>query len=662
MYKIKLLEIIDKINTFLMKFLKTNYILFFLVTITLFYYGQTLSFDFLTFDDDQYITENKIVASDNSSIGDCFQYKFKEHDYFPLTFVSFRILKNIFGFNPLVFHALNLILHLFNVILIFLLAIKLLKKLLPKINCPELWAGIISLLFSIHPMHVESVAWAIDLKDILFSFFYLLGIFIYWKWLENGNVKMYLLAIVFALLSILSKSTAITFIAILFLVDWMNGERFDRKMILSKIPFFAITLIGFYIFGLFNDPSATLSGLTGKTNVNLVPYFPSTVASLPIFYQRIVLSSFRLLFWMFHSMFPFKLNILYTRTVLLNYYSFLLPILPFVLIAFVSSAWFFRKKMPYLLYGLLFFLITISPALAKTDTGVSVFVPDRYMYLPLFGLLIILIGLIQELNRKVTLLILIPFFVFWSFKTLTYLPAWKDSMSLYNYCLKIDPFNQVALYNRSMSFLQEKQKDEAYKDLDLYIQKYPKSFNDLVYVYRGALLEEQGDSEKAMQDFNIALKIRPTSFLALLNRGKLFLSQNEYEKARTDFSSAYDIDSTSYLLNRNIASLYNKSGNHAIALSFAEKCLAENGEDFDLLRIKGVSLFYLGRNKEAIDIFNRVIKNQGEKGEMWYFRSMAKSVERDFKGAFDDLLKAKELKVNIAESFEKMLVDSPAFN
>jgi len=652
----------DKINLFFKKFLETRYILPLLVIVTLIYYGQSIFFDFLSFDDDQYITNNQIVASEDSSIGDCFKYKFKEHDYFPLTFVSFRILKNIFGFNPLVFHALNLILHLFNVILVFFMSGRILKRLIPKIRAIALWAAAISLLFSIHPMHVESVAWAIDLKDILFSFFYLLGLLAYWKWLEKGKLLMYLLSIGFALLSILSKSTAITFIAILFLVDWMNGETVDRKLVLSKIPFLAVTLIGFYIFGLFADPSVTLSGLTGKTNVDLVPYFPESVSGFPVVIQRIVIASFRLFFWMFHSIFPFNLNFLYTRKLLLDQYSFLLPVLPIVLVVFVLCAWFFRKKIPYFLSGLLFFLITISPALAKTDIGVSVFVPDRYMYLPVLGLLIILIGVMQEFKRNVTLLLFASFFVFWSYKTVAYLPVWKNSISLYNDCLKKDPFNQVALYNRAMNFLQEKQQEKAFDDLDLYIQKYPNSYNDMVYVNRGALFQELGNSERALEDFNIALQIKPANYLALLNRGKLFLSQNELEKARADFSTAYDIDSTDYLLNRNIASLYNKSENHAAALSFADRCLVEDGDDFDLLRIKGVSLFYLGQNKEAIEIFNKVIQKQEEKGEMWYFRSMAKSVERDFKGAFDDLQKAKELKINIENGFEKMLVDSLAFN
>jgi tetratricopeptide (TPR) repeat protein len=650
------------INSFLKKFLETKYILLLLVVITLAYYGQSLSFDFLTFDDDMFITKNEVVASDDSSLIDCFKYKLGEHDYFPLTFVFFRILKNLFGFNPLYFHAFNLLLHSINVILVFFLSFKILKKLNPGIIYPGLWSGLIALLFSIHPIHVESVAWAIDLKDILYSLFYLLGMITYWKWLEKRGAKFYLLTILFAFLSLLSKSTAITFVAILFFIDWLNGEKLNQRLLLSKIPFLFLTFLGFYVFGLFTNPSATLVGITGETGMNLTPYFPDYVAGLPVVIQRIIIASFRLLFWIFHSMFPLELNLFYIRRLMLEKYALLLPALPFILVSLMLAAWFLRKKVSLILPGLIFFIITISPALAKTDTGISVFVPDRYMYLPLLGLLLIFIGLLQKFNRQISAVLLLMFFVFWSYKTFAYLPVWKNSYTLYDYSLKIDPNNMEALLNRSMCYLTDGEEDKAFIDLDLYIRKFPNSFNEIPYVNHGVILKNRGEFERALEDFNQALKIKPNSFQALLNRGTLYLAQNKLDEARIDFSAAYDNDSSSYILNKNISSLYNKSGNHAVALSFAEKCLSEKETDFDLLRIKGVSLFYLGKNKEAIEVFSNVLEKQKERGEMWYFRSMARFIVGDFNGANDDLKEALKLEAKIDIGFEKMLKDSLSVN
>jgi tetratricopeptide (TPR) repeat protein len=651
---------IQKMSSLLKNLSKKKFILIFLVTLTLAYYGQSLFFDFLSFDDDKFITKNEIVTSEKSTVIDCF--KFKEHDYFPLTFLSFRILNHLFGLNPIYFHALNLLMHTINVVLVFFLAFKILKKLAPGLLNPSLWAGLIALLFSIHPMHVESVAWVIDLKDILFSMFYLLGILTYWRWLENRNVKFYLLAIFSALLSLLSKSTAITFIAILFFVDWLNGEKLNRVMFLSKIPFLILTILGFYIFGLLTNPSATLIGITGETGMNMVPYFPDSVAGMPVILQRIIIALFRLLFWLFHSIFPFELNLFYIRRVMLENYSFILPVLPVILIALILVAWLLRKKVSLVFQGLIFFLITISPALAKTDTGISVFVPDRYMYLPLLGLLLILIGVLQKLKIKISFIFILSFFVFWSYKTLAYLPVWKNSYTLYDYALKIDPNNMEALLNRSMSYITDGKTDKAFIDLDLFIKKYPNNINEIPYINRGVIFKDRGEFEKALADFNHALKLKPNSFQSLLNRGNLFLAQNKLDEARADFSAAYDSDSTNYTLNKNISSLYNKSGNHAVALVFAEKCLAVNETDLDLLRVRGVSLFYMGKNKEALEVFTKVLGSHKELGEIWYLRSRARFIEKDFNGAYTDLEEARKLDVKIDEGFEKMLKDSMNVN
>jgi len=651
-------KMIEDVESLASKYLKAKFILPFLVVVTILYYGQSVFFQFLNFDDDQFISNNEIVTSNDHSFVDCFKYKFKEHDYFPLTFLVFRLLRVLFGLNPFFFHALNVTFHLINVILVFFLGLKVLKKLFPALKNPEGWASMVALLFSMNPVHVESVAWSIDLKDLLYTSFYLTGLLAYWKWLENGKMKVYLLSVLLAIGALLSKSTAITFIFLLFGIDWLNGVKAGKKMILSKIPFLLLTVGGFYIFGLLSDPQATLLGITGNAGTNFVPYYPDLIAGFPVVIQRIILSSFRLFFWFFHSLFPYKLSCLYSRRELLDLYELFLPALPILLLAAIFIAWRLRKKSPFLLSGFLFFLITISPALAKTDMGVSVFVPDRYMYLPLFGVLIMGVGFLIRLKQNEAVLIVLLFFVFWSFKTLTYLPAWKNSIKLYDYCLKTETDNEVALFNRGLSFLNENRMDESLNDFNRLIEKHPQTRNEKVFINRGLVLKERGEKEKAMADFNAALQLDPKNFIGLLNRGNLYMQLGEMDKARNDFSDAYDIDSANFVLNKNIASLYNRAGNHAVALQFANKCLMEQCDDLDLLKIKGVSLFFLGRNKDALVLFSKVVDIQQSDGTMWYLRSRSRFLEKDFKGAHEDLLKAKALNVKCDRAYAESLQDS----
>ncbi|HPS13615.1 MAG TPA: hypothetical protein PLB87_10070, partial [Prolixibacteraceae bacterium] len=114
-------KMIEDVESLASKYLKAKFILPFLVVVTILYYGQSVFFQFLNFDDDQFISNNEIVTSNDHSFVDCFKYKFKEHDYFPLTFLVFRLLRVLFGLNPFFFHALNVTFHLINVILVFFL-------------------------------------------------------------------------------------------------------------------------------------------------------------------------------------------------------------------------------------------------------------------------------------------------------------------------------------------------------------------------------------------------------------------------------------------------------------------------------------------------------------------------------------------------------------
>ncbi len=564
-------------------------IIILLVLLTLAFYGQVVTYEFLTFDDNIFITENDVVASDNKSFTDCIRFQYMQHDYFPLTFLTFRLLRVIFGLNPYAFHFLNLLLHIVNVILVFLLCMKIYDKLIPGLKSLTIWSGATALLFSINPLHVESVAWAMDLKDILYSMFYFSGILAYIKWKESNKLFYFILAFSLAFLSIVSKSSGITFIAILFLVDILMGEKPFRKMLLSKIPFVILTLAGFYIFGLFTNPEDTLTGISGGTAENLNPYFPESIAGLNNIFQRIVIISFRLTFWMLHSLFPFNLSVFYERDILLEQYSGVLILTPILLAAVAAAVWYFRKKNKLLLFGFLFFMISISPALAKGDIGISTFVPDRYMYLPVLGLLIMLVGIFEKINIKVIIFAGLMIFMYWSYKSVTYLPKWKESLKFYNYLLEDNPLIPSALFNRANLYMKNGDYDKALADYDTYLKNYKPGNNLDAYIKRGIIYKSKKEYGKALIDFNTVLKYYPKNFDALFHRGHLYSLQGNLEKCREDFSAAIEINPNDFYLNKNISILYFKAGNHEVALEYAEKCLKENGEEADLLEIKKVS-------------------------------------------------------------------------
>ena len=214
-----------------------------LILITFVAYNRILNNDFVNFDDDRLIYNNEKIINDNVPITECFEWGFRAPHYKPLTLLSWRAEYQLFGKNPLVFHLNNLILHILNTLLVYLISIFLLSKiniLREKLN---LTAFIIALLFGIHPLHVESVAWAVERKDVLFSFFFLLSWISYLFYLKKNKFYFIILTSIFYLLSMLSKSMGITLIAVLFLTDFYFGRKIFKKEILKKIPIILVFLL-----------------------------------------------------------------------------------------------------------------------------------------------------------------------------------------------------------------------------------------------------------------------------------------------------------------------------------------------------------------------------------------------------------------------------------
>jgi len=149
--------------------------------------------------------------------------------YIPLTILSFAVEYHFFGYDPFIYHLNNLLLHLSVIGLIYIFAL--------RIGLSTLAAAVAALIFGIHPMHVESVAWVTERKDVLYALFYLLALINYWRYLETGRKLPYTLSLIFGLLSILAKPMALSLPLILLLCDWFFKRKRSWNMWLDKIPF-----------------------------------------------------------------------------------------------------------------------------------------------------------------------------------------------------------------------------------------------------------------------------------------------------------------------------------------------------------------------------------------------------------------------------------------
>lgn len=637
-------------------FLKEKPLFVFLTFLTIIVFGQSLFFNFLSFDDELFILNNPVIANLDLPWTDCLKYKFKAPDYFPLSFLTWRGLNFLFGFNPFVFHLVNVLVYTLNVALVYVVSKEVIGCFFKKPSQVKYYSFFLALAFSIHPLHVESVAWAIDLKDLFSTCFYLFAMAFYIHWLKNKKLLFYFLALATALISMLYKSTGITFFAMLFLIDYLFQQKISWKWLIQKIPFGLVVVLGLYIFGFLTNADNINTGFSSSSPQGLKPYFPDILSGSARWIEIIVVMSFRVFFWIKQTLLPWSQTAFYSRNQLLDQYEYILLYIPAFIFGMVMFAFIFRKRLPAVWFGLLFFIITLSPSLVQSDIGVSIFTPDRYMYLPVLGLFFILVGLLHFLPTKIRSLLIILLLVFWGVKTITYLPAWKNSESLYNNALSVDPNCPEAMLNRSATFYKKGEVEKGITELDRFIGLYPTEF--LAYMNRGKMLNQSKALKQALTDFDKALELRPKNFDALLNRGLTYFSMDSLENARRDFSDAYDRDSTLFTLNKSIAMLYQQTNNYKVALGFAEKCLVEHASDIEVLSIKGMALFYLNNYEDAIAEFNKILELEPTLGKIWYHRSMAFFMLNKFENAQHDLKKAQELNAVTEQNYITMLADS----
>ncbi len=284
--------------------------------------------------------------------------------YVPLTWLSFAVDYQLWGREPFGYHLTNLVLHLANSLLVLALVFKILRDRSP-ISAPV--AVLTAAIFGVHPLRVESVAWATERKDVLFALFFLLALGAYIRWARGQKRLDYAICFVLFIASCLSKSTAVTFPVVLLLMDTFE---FKRRAFLEKIPFFIVSAIIAFV-----TLVAQAAG-EGQTlaNTEAIPFWGrlGLVGYCSLFYVK-------KFFWPFHlsAVYPAFDEFGWTWWTTIGY------ALGFVLLTGVIIA--ARRREPILLPLWLFYLITLSPTIGLVPVGIHV-VADRFSYLPLVGL------------------------------------------------------------------------------------------------------------------------------------------------------------------------------------------------------------------------------------------------------------------------------------
>ncbi|WP_167618864.1 tetratricopeptide repeat protein [Maribellus sediminis] len=622
-----------------------------LILSVLIVYVQSSRFEFVNIDDRSLIYENPTVINPKIPYSECFQRMKGGVHYKPLVFASWKLEYNLWGDDPSHFHTINWILHLLNTILLFYIMIDIFGKIYDSRRKSIISAFFVALFFTINPLRIESVAWATERKDVLFAFFFLIGWMLYLKYLlKNSYIYLVLGAIAYAL-SGLSKSMGITLIVVILLTDFWFQRKFSWKMLVDKIPYLIVLLVLSNLYGLVDFHTESVQSVSSMETVegeNLVEPITNveTLSGMPLAIKWFFTTSVRYILWIAHSYIPVKISIHYPHNEVYGYLGKLIYLFPLLILGIFYGAWRYRHKNIVILAGLLFFTITLSPALIIKSSGQAIFLSDRYTYIPSIGLFFMLVGILNYKKNNLTYFLYGFFVLFFLIQSLIHVKYWRNSGELFEQALKINPNSGLAHINLGKYYYDENKVAEAVQVYTRGINRDPAYYK--LYSNLGKLYFEQGQKEKAIEEFNKCLSIKPDHITALVNRAAAYGSMGDYEKARVDLDMALKIKprDENGLATRGLLYLLTKEYDKAIQdyMKYIE-LYPNNADIFNAL---GLCYYNLNKNNEAIIEFGKAIQINANNGAYFYNRSLVYNKLGEWNLAYQDVMKATALgeKVN----------------
>lgn len=572
-----------------------QYLLAFLLVIfvTIIAYLPTLSNGFVPIDDDQYVTENLLIRDFTfTGVAKLFT-SFYASNYHPLTGLSNMLEYSLCGLNPRPYHLVNLLLHVLNSILVFILVSFFVNRIESAL--------IVTLLFAVHPLHVESVAWISERKDILYTFFFLLSLIFYQRYLTFAkNVYNFGLALIFFILSLLSKSAAITLPLFLLLFDYYANRSINKRSILEKIPFFILSIV----FGII----AIVSQKGGGAISDL-----STTFSL---LDRFFLINYSIMFYVVKSIFPINLAVFHFYPVKVEgFLPFQYYLAPVGLGMLLFSAYLARNLRKILSLGIFFFLIPLIVILQFIPLGQTI-VAERYTYVPYIGLFLLVIMMYENLAGS---------------------NAKKNSARI------VFPLVSgiVILIFAVMAHQQCKIWSDGEKLLTQVIENYPKHYYG--YFVRGSNRDANHDFEGALEDYNIGIALHPTFAHLYNNRGNTLKELKQYKRALIDLNQAIELNSSrgEYFNNRGLVK--SRLGDQEAAILDFNEAIELKPDFYKAYNNRGVSKGYLKNMKAAIEDFNKAINFNSNYAEAFNNRGNAKASLQDYRGSIDDYNRVLEM-------------------
>jgi len=469
-----------------------------LVAITFAVFWQAHDFAFLNYDDPPYVTDNPHIKSGLAMQNVWWAFThIHSNNWHPLTSVSHMLDCQLFGLNSGAHHLVNILLHSANTVLLFVLL---------EMLTARVWSSaFVAAVFGIHPLHVESVVWIAERKDVLSGFFFMLTLIAYVRYAKQPKVVHYVTMSILFVLGLMSKPMLVTLPFILLLLDYWPLQRFEQmtlqKLFVEKIPLFVLALVSAVITLIVQS-----KGTIGLVRLDVLPFSWRVMNALSAYLVYI-----RQMFW------PIDLALAYNHPGKLPMWQVVFAAVTLIgatLLFFVA-----RKQKPFLIVGWFWYLIMLLPVIGLIQVGGQSHA-DRYTYLPQIGLYIAVTWIVVDLSRSwrfqtpalgAAAIVSVTMLMWRSSNQVWY---WHDSERLWRHSLAVTKDNDVAHLGLARLFTDQTRVDDAITEYETVLQI---GYNPDVETTLANLLLEQGRSEEAIRYYRHVAQLQPSSALAHYN-------------------------------------------------------------------------------------------------------------------------------------------------
>ncbi len=575
-----------------------------LTIITFAVYWQVTHYDFVSFDDNIYVTENIHIRSGMTLDGILWAFSTRYFDgWHPLVWLSFILDYEFFGLNAEGYHLTNLILHILNTLLIFWLFSRM---------TGVMWrSAFIAAFFALHPLHVESVAWISERKDVLSAFFGILSLCVYVYYTEKPDIRRYLPVLFLFICALTCKPMVVTLPVIMMLLDYWPLSRCRSRsesgknnlflwQLKEKAPFFILSVF-FVVMTVYSHPDRPvrrfpLDDRLYNASVSFIAYLEKT-------------------FW------PHNMAVFYPFPVQIPLWQVAGASL--LIIAVTMIVFKIAGRFPHWFAGWLWYAITVAPVIGVIQVSNHA-MADRYTYLPSIGIAVLIGWGVpaffknEEIKKKILFPAGIIFLAMLSILTWKQAHYWENTTTLFTHALNVTENNYIAHNNLGIILFEKGKIAEAVLHFNKSIHIEPDYID--AYINLGNAYAKLGESGKAFENFNKAITMNPNhlnNFNAYNNRGVAYAWQGKYVDAINDFNKSISLK-PDYA-----ESYYNR----------------------------GVAYANMDRYPQAIDDYTRSIALKPDYADAYYNRGVACTNERQYQRAIVDYDKAIHLKPDYADAY-----------